>query len=176
MKTVTPTESQKRWLAVLLAAGLGISAAVSGVFLTSPSEGYRTIAYPDPGNGTLTVCRGHTGKDIIPGKVYTKEECEALFVHDMFIAEGDVAVVIHTEISPWARSSLTDFAFNVGRSKLQTSTMARLFNSEDYIGGCYQLVQWVYAGGKKLKGLEVRRQRGMDLCLGNTELIDVYNQ
>ncbi|WP_244576009.1 glycoside hydrolase family protein, partial [Escherichia coli] len=33
--------------------------------------------------GVWTVCHGHTGKDIIPGKTYTKAECKALLNKDL---------------------------------------------------------------------------------------------
>ncbi|KAB0176996.1 lysozyme, partial [Escherichia coli] len=30
-----------------------------------------------------TVCHGHTGKDIMPGKTYTEAECKALLNKDL---------------------------------------------------------------------------------------------
>nr|HAL7249337.1 glycoside hydrolase family protein [Escherichia coli] len=33
--------------------------------------------------GVWTVCHGHTGKDIIPGKTYTEAECKALLNKDL---------------------------------------------------------------------------------------------
>jgi lysozyme len=47
--------------------------------------------------------------------------------------------------------------------------MARKFNAGDFKGACQEMDKWVYAGGKKLKGLEKRRQQEKALCMEGLE-------
>lgn len=66
-----------------VAAAIGGGAvAIASVLITGPSgddglEGVSYIPYKDI-VGVWTVCHGHTGKDIIPGKTYTVAELQAL--------------------------------------------------------------------------------------------------
>ncbi|STE08330.1 phage lysozome [Escherichia coli] len=66
-----------------VAAAIGGGAiAIASVLITGPSgndglEGVSYIPYKDI-VGVWTVCHGHTGKDIMLGKTYTKAECKAL--------------------------------------------------------------------------------------------------
>ena len=55
-------------------------------------EGVRYLPYPDPATGGApwTVCYGHTGPDVIRGKGYTKDKCDALLDADMAVADGYV--------------------------------------------------------------------------------------
>lgn len=156
-------------LAALLAGGISLSAAISGVFLTAPSEGLHNETYLDP-VGIATTCLGHTGPDVKMGQVRTHAECLNLFAKDLDQAEEDVDATIHVPLNTYQKAALIDFAFNMGRPKLQSSTMAKLFNSGKYTEGCRQLIAWVYAGKKKLPGLEIRRQKDMDFCLGTVEV------
>ena len=63
-----------------VAAAIGGGAiAIASVLITGPSgndglEGVSYIPYKDI-VGVWTVCHGHTGKDIMLGKTYTKAEC-----------------------------------------------------------------------------------------------------
>lgn len=172
MLKIKPTEGQKKMLAALLAGGLSLSAALSGVFLTAPSEGMHNQVYIDP-VGIATACLGHTGPEVKVGQKYTDLECLNTFTKDLGEAEEDVDASIHVPLNVYQKAALIDFAFNLGRHKLQTSSMAKLFNQGQYTEGCKQLVAWVYAGKKKLPGLEIRRQKELGFCLGTTEIEDV---
>ena len=66
--------------AVAAAIGGG-TIAIASVLITGPSgndglEGVSYVPYKDI-VGVWTVCHGHTGKDIMLGKTYTKEESKA---------------------------------------------------------------------------------------------------
>ncbi|EJI6591482.1 lysozyme, partial [Salmonella enterica] len=62
----------------LLAGGAG-AVAIAAAMLGGHDglEGRRYEPYRDV-VGVITVCDGHTGKDIVPGKHYTDAECDAL--------------------------------------------------------------------------------------------------
>lgn len=54
-------------------------------------------------------------------------------------------------------NAIADFVFNLGAGRLQTSTLRRKLNEEDWDGAKEQLMRWVYGGGRKLPGLVARR-------------------
>src|SRR5690606_2134125 len=97
--------------AILLAAAGGASAIAA--VLIQWHEGVRYVPYTDP-VGVLTVCYGHTGPDITPGKRYTQAECEALLSKDQAVAEAAVDRLVRVPISKYERAALIDFAFNKG--------------------------------------------------------------
>ena len=55
-------------------------------------------------------------------------------------------------------AAIADFCFNLGVGRLQTSTLRRRINEENWEEAIYELKRWVYGGGKKLPGLVRRRE------------------
>ena len=62
-------------------------------------------------------------------------------------------------------SAAASIAFNAGCPTMQKSTMFRYFRQGQLVAGCNEFPRWVYAGGKKLPGLVIRRQAEKQLCL-----------
>lgn len=101
--------------------------------LTRASEGLRLHAYDDATGdpvpaggscaGTLTIGRGHTGPDVVPGMVCTEAEADAWFDAQHGAAERQAAVDLGT--SYWAdldeirRAALNDMAFQMGGGGLK---------------------------------------------------------
>lgn len=54
--------------------------------------------------------------------------------------------------------AIVDFAYNLGVGRLQTSTLRRKLNAQDWEGAKEQLMLWTRGGGKVLPGLVKRRQ------------------
>ena len=54
-------------------------------------------------------------------------------------------------------NSIVDFAYNCGVGRLQTSTLKRKINANDWNGAKEQLMLWTKGGGKVLPGLLKRR-------------------
>lgn len=54
--------------------------------------------------------------------------------------------------------AIVDFAYNLGVGRLQTSTLRRKINAQDWAGAKEQLMLWVRGGGRVLPGLVRRRQ------------------
>ena len=54
-------------------------------------------------------------------------------------------------------NSLVDFVYNLGCGRLQTSTLKRKINAQDWEGAKEQLMLWNKGGGKVLAGLTKRR-------------------
>lgn len=57
-----------------------------------------------------------------------------------------------------ALAAITDFAYNLGTTRLAGSTLRRRINAGDMAGARRELLKWVRGGGKVLPGLVARRQ------------------
>jgi len=146
-----------------IAAGLAAAIAI-------PSEGVKLTPYWDP-PGILTVCRGHTGADIVKGRQYSLAECDRLFTDDMrakIVAVERCQPGLPIEVL----AAFSDAAFNLGPAIAcdpRKSTAARLLNAKLYEAACRQLPRWDKASVAgvmvSLPGLTKRRALEMDLCL-----------
>lgn len=147
-------------------ASLGGGAiAIATVMLSGKDglEGREDVAYRDV-VGVLTVCDGHTGSDIIPGKRYTDKECDALTRADLTRIARQVDPHIRVPVSETQRAAIYSFAYNVGATATINSTLLKKLNAKDYGGACAELKRWVYAGGQKWKGLMNRRDVEYEVC------------
>lgn len=145
-----------------------IRTSQAGLEIIGDTEGCRRDPYICPAN-VLTVGIGSTeagGEKIDPAKRYTDLEIAERWKKDIMIAERCVNRFANGHRMPQsvfdASVSLT---FNVGCGAMQKSTMFRKASRGDYVGACNELPKWVYAGGKKLRGLEIRREKEKALCL-----------
>jgi lysozyme len=55
-------------------------------------------------------------------------------------------------------NDVVDFCYNLGIGRLQTSTLKRKINAQDWEGAKEELKKWNKAGGKVLAGLDKRRK------------------
>jgi len=60
-------------------------------------------------------------------------------------------------------TALVSFTFNLGSAALQRSTLRRKVNREEHDDVPSELMKWVWAGGKKLRGLVRRREEELKL-------------
>ena len=153
---------------VLAAAGGG-AMAIAAMLITGPNgndglEGVRYKAYQDV-VGVWTVCYGHTGKDILLGKTYTKAECDALLNKDLALVARQINPYIKVPIPETTRGALYSFVYNVGAGNFKTSTLLYLINRGDIPGACDQLRRWIYAGKQQWEGLITRREVEREVCL-----------
>jgi lysozyme len=149
---------------IFQAAAAGASATVLAGILITHHEGRVYVPYRDPGRGTLTVCDGHTGPDIISNKRYTDAECDALLAKDSADAEAAVDRLVKVPISRFHKAALIDFAFNKGSGNLATSTLLRLTNEGKPDEACGEYHRWVKAGGRVLPGLVNRAEADAWVC------------
>ncbi|ECD9518396.1 lysozyme [Salmonella enterica] len=139
---------------VIAAAMLGGNGGLEG----RRHEPYRDVA------GVLTVCDGHTGKDIVLGKHYTDAECDALLNKDLALVAARIDPLIKASIPNSERAALYSFAYNVGTGAFARSTLLKKLNAGDLAGACNELKRWTYAGGKQWKGLVTRREIEHEVC------------
>lgn len=119
-------------------------------------EGCRLMPYLCPAK-VWTCGWGSTGPDVIPGKVWTQPYADARLARDALrFVKGTLALCPALEGD--ALAAVADFAYNLGLGALRASTLRRVIN----IGGGSaqveaQLARWVHAGGRRLRGLVLRR-------------------
>lgn len=145
----------------LAAAGGALAIAIA---LLGGVEGRKYFPYYDVA-GVLTVCDGHTGKDIVPGKRYSDAECESLLQMDLAPVKRTVDSAVTVPIGDYTRAALYSFTYNVGRTAFINSTLLKKLNSGDTAGACNELRRWVNAAGKKWRGLVNRREIDREVCL-----------
>ena len=119
-------------------------------------EGLRLEAYRDAA-GVLTIGYGHT-KGVREGDRISAYWAKELLREDVEeVAKNVLSLgVARTE---GQLDALTSFAFNVGFGRLCRSTLLKTIRR----GGSRNQIRrefkrWVYAGGKRLRGLEKRRE------------------
>lgn len=67
---------------------------------------------------------------------------------------------------PQKLNAIVDFCYNLGVGRLQTSTLRRRINVEDWQGAAQELEKWVKGGGRVLPGLVARRKAEVKFLLG----------
>lgn len=75
------------------------------------------------------------------------------------IRQCPILLALALQTNDWRKfNSILDFCYNLGIGRLQTSTLKRKINAQDWEGAKEQLMLWVRGGGKVLRGLVIRRQ------------------
>lgn len=119
-------------------------------------EGLRKEAYYDAA-GVPTIGYGHT-RGVRMGDVISEYWAEMFLKADLYDVEKQVDS-LGLDLNQPQFDALVSFAFNLGFYKLKTSTLLKTIRE----GGSVRAIKkefkrWVYAGGKKLRGLERRRE------------------
>ena len=118
-------------------------------------EGLRLMAYRDAA-GVLTIGYGHT-KGVREGDRISPFWAKEMLEKD--VAEAEKAVKeLHVARTEGQLDALVSFAFNLGIGRLKGSTLLKVIRK----GGTRNQIKkefrrWVYADGRRLKGLEIRR-------------------
>ena len=130
-----------------------------GLGLIKRFEGFRPTIYICPA-GWPTIGYGHVVKDHERARFLDgidRDTGTAVLRSDVEIAERAVLRLIETGLDDGQFDALVSFAFNLGAGALQRSTLRRKINREDHLAVPAELRRWVWAGGRKLKGLVRRR-------------------
>jgi lysozyme len=118
-------------------------------------EGCRLAAYRDAA-GRPTIGYGHT-EGVSMGDRISLQQAKAWLRQDVEAVMRQVRA-LHVARTEAQLEALTSFAFNVGIGRLRSSTLLKVIRQ----GGSKAAIQrefkrWVYADGRKLRGLERRR-------------------
>lgn len=135
-----------------------------GLEYTGRAEGERFEAYPDPGSGgdPWTIGMGTTvypdGTPVKRGDKSTHEENLVWLAHDIQkVVDAINRDFVGPQLTQHQFDALTDFAYNLGISAEEHSTLWRMVEAGDFAGAAEQFPRWDMAGGKHLPGLKIRR-------------------
>lgn len=136
-------------------------------------EGLRTKAYLCPA-GVPTLGFGSTGKDIKLGMTCTPAWAYQRLHTDLAGFLLSVYGTCPTLVGqPDARTAaVLDWTYNLGGARLRSSTMAKRINARRWADAAHEMRKWVYAGGKKLRGLELRREEEVRLFLQLADMLE----
>lgn len=132
-----------------------------GIQLIKQVEGFEPKIYLDAA-GYPTIGYGHLVRD------YEREwfkngiseaAGEALLIKDVLAAEQAVLRLVKVPLTDGQFDALVSFTFNLGGGALQRSTLRRKVNRAEHDDVPPEFMKWVWAGGKKLKGLVKRREK-----------------
>lgn len=130
----------------------------AGLSLVKQWEGCELVSYKDVA-GIWTIGYGHTSAAGIPfvkpAMRINSKEAEDILRDDLRKFEERVNRLVKVPLNDNQYAVLVSFDFNTG--KLHSSTLLKKLNAGDYDAVPIELMKWVNAGGKKVKGLVNRR-------------------
>jgi GH24 family phage-related lysozyme (muramidase) len=118
-------------------------------------EGFRSKAYLCPA-GVWTIGYGTTGKFVVPGLVWTREQAEEHLIARVLILFQLVSVLC-PGVTGLTKVGIVSFCDNLGVTKFKGSTLKRKILAADIPRARIEMMRWVYGGGIKLPGLIHRR-------------------
>lgn len=134
-----------------------MKASVTLISKLKEFEGLRLDAYQDAA-GVWTIGYGHTGPDVSRGDRISAYWATVLLRRDLRSSEEAVEA-LGVARTQGQFDALVSFVYNLGIGRLKASTLLRVIRE----GGSRHQIRrefrrWVYAGGRRLKGLERRRE------------------
>jgi lysozyme len=128
----------------------------AGLDLVKSFEGLKLRAYLCPAK-VWTIGYGSTGPHVTPGKVITEAQANDLLQDDLDRFEKAVTRLVTVPLTQNQYDALVSFAFNVGISALERSTLLKRVNAKLFDQAKAEFAKWNRAGGRPLAGLTRRR-------------------
>ena len=127
-------------------------------------EGFKSKPYLCPA-GVPTIGYGSTyyadGRKVdLADPSISKEDADTLLMYELrhTYAPGVMRMCPGLISNERRFNAIVDFVYNLGVGRLQTSTLRRKINAQDWDAAQEQLMLWTRGGGKVLPGLVKRRQ------------------
>ncbi|MGQ9570191.1 MAG: lysozyme [bacterium] len=139
-----------------------ITVSERGINLIKAFEGFRPTPYHCIA-GYSTIGIGHR---ILPHESFvsiSEEEAEDILRKDLSKTERAVSRLIRVPLTQNQFDALCSFTFNLGAGALQRSTLRMKVNREEHDEVFDEFMKWIYAGGRKIRGLI--RRRFAEACL-----------
>lgn len=135
--------------------------------------------------GVNTACDGLTfdenGNRLRAGQTFTEAQCTAMLEKTLIAFAGQVmkctpGLAVSDDLVTERRREGPRFAaisgaYNYGWPTYCKSTAAKRFNAGDYAGGCEALTWYNRAGGQVVRGLQLRRERERQVCVGGLKAL-----
>lgn len=132
------------------------------------SEGCFLKAYQDI-VGVWTIGFGSTcypdGSLVKKGDIITEEEAEQMLRYNLDKTAKKLSEVIKVDCTQNQVDAIHSFVYNIGFNAFKNSTFLKLLNQGEYDRAASEFGRWVYAGGRKIRGLKLRRKREKELFL-----------
>lgn len=142
--------------------------SASGETLLKSWEGFSLTAYKDSA-GVPTIGWGHT-RDVVMGQTITAEQAEDMFLADIAPTETIVSNSVHVALNQNEYDALVIFAFNVGDTAFENSTLLKTVNAKNFGAVPEQMAQWRYitVGGEKVVSQGLINRRAKEIALWST--------
>lgn len=127
----------------------------AGIALIKNYEGLHLTPYLCPAR-VWSIGYGHT-RTVRAGMSITVADADLLLDDDLRLVERAVQRLVTVPLNDNQFAALVSFAFNVGISNVENSTLLKLLNRGWYEQVPAQLSRWNRAGGEVLGGLSRRR-------------------
>ena len=128
-----------------------------GIDLIKRFEGFSASPYLDA-VGYPTIGYGHCLRDGESFTAISREEAETLLKQDVAVAERAVHRSVRAPLTQHQFDALVSFVYNVGVEAFEKSTLLKLLREGNKASAALEFNRWVYAKGRKLPGLEIRRK------------------
>jgi lysozyme len=165
----------------VISRALAIATGISNHF-----EGCELTAYPDPGTGNepWTIARGTTfifGRPVRKGDTCTQAQADAWGQDDLRASMQVIINNLPVELDANWLGAMTSFVNNVGPGKpgvrdgfiwLKNGSHSTLFwrlAQHDLAGALLQIPLWDKAGGRVLRGLDLRRAAEVNVAAGKLD-------
>jgi len=129
-------------------------------------EGKVNTAYADVAHGWAvpTICYGHT-RTARKGMWRSDQQCLDMLDTDITATLAEMRGLLgNVYLTEGELAATVSFVFNIGPTKLRTSTWLRKFRAGDRLGACREMTRWVYANGVVYPGLKKRRTDESTIC------------
>jgi lysozyme len=130
--------------------------STEGLSLIKLFEGCKLEAYKCAA-GVWTIGYGST-KGVKEGDTITQEEAEQLLLEDVAVYEKEVNKAVNVSLDQHQYDALVSWTFNLGGANLNSSTLLKRVNAQDWEDVPHQIKRWNKANGKVLEGLVRRRE------------------
>lgn len=143
----------------------------TGVQLVKHFEGVSYTPYLEPTGKRWHIGYGHLLDGPAHGVRISEDTAEKLLRKDLKKAENAVQTMVKVPLEQHQYDALVSFVYNLGSGNFSRSRLLRKLNSGDYAGAANEFPRWVRAGGKKVKGLVIRRQIEKTLFTGGVDAV-----
>lgn len=128
-----------------------------GLALIRRFEGFSAVPYRCPaGFWTVGYGRRIAGEGMV--QPVGQDLADRWLQEDAAAAGRAVGRLITVPLTQGQFDALVSFTFNLGTGALERSTLRQVLNRREYDEVPRQMMRWVYAGGRVLRGLVLRRQ------------------
>lgn len=134
-------------------------------------EGFRDVPYICPAGyptiGYGTVFKPDGTKVTMSDSPISEKTAETWLIQEITtnylkgVLKASPSLITNIELL----AAITDFAYNLGVARYRASTLRKRVDAGDIEGCATELRKWVYGGGKKLRGLVLRREDEIALFL-----------